>query len=124
MNEPANILLVSGSLRQGSTNTALLRTAAVVAPAGITAELYGGMGELPHFNPDLDTPPLDPAVDGLRTAIRRSDALALLHARVRRGPARVVQESARLDDRRRRSRLHLREAGRLRQHISRPHGSG
>ena len=75
MNEPATILLVSGSLRPGSTNTALLRTAAVVAPAGITAELYGGMGELPHFNPDLDTSPLDPAVDGLRTAIRSSDAL-------------------------------------------------
>ena len=39
------------------------------------AELYEGMGELPHFNPDLDAAPLNAAVDRLRTAIRSSDAL-------------------------------------------------
>jgi NAD(P)H-dependent FMN reductase len=69
------VLLVSGSLRDGSTNTALLRTAQVVAPAGIDSELYDGLGGLPHFNPDLDTSPLDPAVEQLRLMIRSSDAL-------------------------------------------------
>ena len=71
----ARLLLVSGSLRQGSTNTALLRTAEVVAPPEIAAELYSGMGELPHFNPDLDQPPLDPAVADLRTTIHAADAI-------------------------------------------------
>jgi chromate reductase len=73
--DPARVLLMSGSLRSGSTNTALLRTAVVIAPPGIAAELYEGMAELPHFNPDLDALPLDPEVDRLRTAIRSSDAL-------------------------------------------------
>ncbi len=71
----AKVLLVSGSLRRDSTNTALLRTAELVSPPGITAELYGGMGELPHFNPDLDQPPLDPAVAHLRTMIHSADAI-------------------------------------------------
>lgn len=69
------VLLVSGSLRQDSTNTALLRTAEVVSPPDIAAELYVGMGELPHFNPDLDQPPLDPAAAHLRTMIHSADAI-------------------------------------------------
>jgi chromate reductase len=75
VNGPAKVLLISGSLRDGSTNSALLRTAEVVAPAEIATELYDGMVELPHFNPDLDTAPLPAAVDRLRSAIRSSDAL-------------------------------------------------
>src|SRR3954451_11584898 len=59
---PASILLVSGSLRSGSTNTAVLRTASAVAAAGITTVLYDGLDRLPHFNPDDDHDPLDPAV--------------------------------------------------------------
>ncbi len=69
------VLLVSGSLRAGSTNTALLRTAQRVAPPEITAVLYDGLARLPHFNPDDDRPPLHPAVAELRLAIRASDAI-------------------------------------------------
>ena len=58
---------VSGSLRAGSSNAALLRAAAAVASAH-TFDLYDGLGTLPPFNPDLDgegmTPP--PAVAELR----------------------------------------------------------
>jgi chromate reductase, NAD(P)H dehydrogenase (quinone) len=71
------ILLVSGSLRGRSTNTALLRTAASLEVPGVVAELYEGMGSLPHFNPDDDpadgAPP--PAVAGLRRALARADAV-------------------------------------------------
>jgi len=48
------ILLISGSLRADSTNTAVLQTARAVAPEAIATVLYGGMGALPHFNPDDD----------------------------------------------------------------------
>jgi NAD(P)H-dependent FMN reductase len=71
----ARILLVSGSTRSGSTNTALLRTAAAVAPAGIEAVLYGGMSDLPHFNPDDDVDPLPAAVAALRSHIDAADAV-------------------------------------------------
>ena len=71
------ILLISGSLRDRSTNTALLRTAREVAPAEVEAVFYDGMAGLPHFNPDDDAEgaPVDPAVAALRAAIHAADAL-------------------------------------------------
>lgn len=72
---PTTILLISGSLRHGSTNTAALRTAAHLAVPNIATVLYDEMGALPHFNPDLDSAPLPSAVDRLRTAIHSSDAV-------------------------------------------------
>jgi NAD(P)H-dependent FMN reductase len=73
----ATLLLVSGSLRAASTNSAVLRTAQVVAPDGIDAVLYEGMGRLPHFNPDDDAEgaSVHPAVAELRAAIAAADAL-------------------------------------------------
>jgi NAD(P)H-dependent FMN reductase len=69
------LLLVSGSLRESSTNTALLRTAPLVAPPDVEAVLYDGMAELPHFNPDNDGPALPRSVAELRAAIRAADAM-------------------------------------------------
>jgi NAD(P)H-dependent FMN reductase len=73
----AHVLLISGSLRSGSTNTALLATARATAPAGVEATVYGDLARLPHFNPDDDVEgqPVDPAVADLRAAIARVDAL-------------------------------------------------
>ena len=67
-----SLLLVSGSLRDGSTNTALLRTAQAIDPDTV---LYGGMGALPHFSPDDDHDDLPAAVRDLRAATGRADAL-------------------------------------------------
>jgi NAD(P)H-dependent FMN reductase len=67
--------MVTGSLRAGSTNTALLHTAQAVAPEGVATQLYEGLGRLPLFNPDEDTVPLHPAVADLRAAIAGADAL-------------------------------------------------
>ncbi len=46
------ILAISGSLRRASNNTMLLRATAALAPAGVDISVYGGLGELPLFNPD------------------------------------------------------------------------
>ena len=67
--------MVSGSLRTGSTNTAVLQTAAAVTPAGTTATLFDGLANLPHFNPDHDVEPLPSAIVELRAAVGRADAL-------------------------------------------------
>jgi len=69
------VLLVSGSLRKGSTNSAALRTVLRGAPDGVRASLYEGMASLPAFNPDLDVDPPPPAVMELRHQIRASQAL-------------------------------------------------
>jgi len=77
---PVRILAISGSLRQGSSNTAVLEAAALVASPRVTIELYPGLGALPPFNPDLDTGDDDslpaPAA-ALRTAIGRADAVLI-----------------------------------------------
>ncbi len=69
--------MVSGSLRGGSTNTAVLQTACALAPDGVTMVLYGGMSELPHFNPDDDREgeSVHPAVADLRGQVGAADAL-------------------------------------------------
>ncbi len=74
------LLLISGSLRDGSTNSATVRTAAALAPAGIDAQIYDGMGRLPHFNPDddpVDGVGLNREVAALRAALAAADALLL-----------------------------------------------
>jgi NAD(P)H-dependent FMN reductase len=68
-----SILLVSGSLRAGSTNTAALR--AIVGTDGLCATLYEGAGSLPHFDPGHDRDPLPAPVGELRARLAAADAV-------------------------------------------------
>jgi chromate reductase, NAD(P)H dehydrogenase (quinone) len=68
------ILLISGSTRQGSGNTAALRTVQADAPDGVAAELYDGLTGLPAFSPDQDERPPGPAAD-LRARIAAAGGL-------------------------------------------------
>ena len=73
-----HLFAISGSLRAASANTALLRAAIGLAPAGVTIELYTGLADLPHFNPDLESDPLLPvAVLALRAQIQRADGILI-----------------------------------------------
>lgn len=67
------ILLVSGSVREGSTNVAVLRTAEALSPE--PAAFFDGLAALPHFNPDDDHDPLPEPVVALRSAIADADAI-------------------------------------------------
>jgi NAD(P)H-dependent FMN reductase len=71
------ILLISGSTREGSTNTAALRTFAAAAPDWVTPVRYGGLAGLPAFNPDDDGPDLPAAVAELRQEIADADAVVV-----------------------------------------------
>jgi NAD(P)H-dependent FMN reductase len=71
------VLLLSGSLRAGSTNSALLRTAQDASPDSVEAVMFDGMAQLPHFNPDDDAEgkPVHPAVAAMREAIAGAHAV-------------------------------------------------
>jgi chromate reductase, NAD(P)H dehydrogenase (quinone) len=69
------IMLISGSTRAGSGNTAALRTVRDLASAGADVQLYDGLAALPAFNPDDDHDPLPPSVQDLRRQIAAADAL-------------------------------------------------
>ncbi|MFF1415255.1 NADPH-dependent FMN reductase [Streptomyces sp. NPDC058289] len=71
------ILLLSGSLRAGSSNETVLRTARAAAPARVRTVLYEGLADLPHFNPDDDAEPLPGPVAGLRAAIAEASAVLI-----------------------------------------------
>jgi chromate reductase, NAD(P)H dehydrogenase (quinone) len=73
------ILAISGSLRATSSNTALLEAAAQLVPPGMEMEIFAGLGELPHFNPDLDAEGQvsSPAVADLRARISAADGLII-----------------------------------------------
>ena len=70
-----NVLAISGSLRAESSNTALLRAAIALAPAGMTITLYDGLDSLPHYSPERDTDPPPAPVAALRAALAAADAV-------------------------------------------------
>jgi chromate reductase, NAD(P)H dehydrogenase (quinone) len=74
------LLAISGSLRAGGSNTALLEAAALVAASGVAVELYRDLALLPAFNPDLDRSDsvgLPPIVAKLRAKVGGADGLLL-----------------------------------------------
>lgn len=56
------ILAICGSLRQASSNLALLQAARRLAPIDVEVVLAAPLDRLPHFNPDLDVEPAPAAV--------------------------------------------------------------
>lgn len=70
------LLALSGSLRAVSSNTALLRAAALLAPPGLEIGLYDGLGGLPYFNPDLESALPEPVL-ALYNAVDQADGLLI-----------------------------------------------
>jgi chromate reductase, NAD(P)H dehydrogenase (quinone) len=74
------LLALSGSLRAASSHTALLEAARRLAPTGVEIDLWLGLANLPHFNPDLDEDDearLPAAVRELRRLVGSADGLLL-----------------------------------------------
>jgi NAD(P)H-dependent FMN reductase len=69
------VLVISGSTRQGSTNTALCRTAVTLPIEGVTVVCGPHLATLPHFDPDDDRDPLPRAVAALRAAVAAADGV-------------------------------------------------
>jgi NAD(P)H-dependent FMN reductase len=58
-------------------NGAVIATIADMVTAGAQAVIYQRLGELPHFNPDIDCDPLPEPVADLRETLQRTDAVLL-----------------------------------------------
>lgn len=71
------IVGISGSLRQGSFNTAALRAAQQLAPAGASIEI-GEIADFPLYNEDLKQAGFPAPVAKLRAQIAAADALLLV----------------------------------------------
>ena len=74
-----DVLVLSGSLRQDSYNSALARAAVDLAPPGMSLKLYDGLREIPPYDADDDTDvgTAPSPVAQLRAAIASADGLLL-----------------------------------------------
>ncbi len=71
------IIGISGSLRSASVNTSLLRAAASLTLYNVELVVYDELGNLPHFNPELDRQPLPVAVTDFRSQLNSSVAVII-----------------------------------------------
>jgi chromate reductase len=71
------ILAISGSLRQGSHNHALLRAAAERLPAGVEWSEFERLAEIPPYDADLEELGTPEPVQALRAAMRDADAVLI-----------------------------------------------
>jgi chromate reductase len=70
------VLGISGSLRRGSFNTALLRHAGALFEAeGAEFEVYEGLRDLPAYDDDFDVRDPAEAVARIRATVREADAV-------------------------------------------------
>ncbi len=72
-----DILVLVGSLRADSWTAQLAQTVTDLVPVGSTATAYAGLGELPHYDQDLDTDEPPAAVAAFRAAVSAADALVV-----------------------------------------------
>ena len=71
------ILAISGSLRRGSYNAALLAAAAAERPNGVEFVVWRGLAAVPAYDEDSDVEPAPSAVAALRAEIERADAVLI-----------------------------------------------
>jgi chromate reductase len=71
------VLGISGSLRSGSLNSALLRAAAERLPAGAELVEYERLGEIPPYDEDVELESTPAVVEELRQAVRDADAVLI-----------------------------------------------
>jgi NAD(P)H-dependent FMN reductase len=72
-----SILAISGSLRRGSSNSAIVEAAERLAPDGTSVFVFDGLAELPPFNPDLEATAPPAAVTAWRETLQTSDAVLI-----------------------------------------------
>jgi chromate reductase, NAD(P)H dehydrogenase (quinone) len=71
------VLGISGSLRRDSFNGALLRAAAERLPGAAELVEYDSLSEVPPYDEDVEEAGAPAAVEALREAVRRADAILI-----------------------------------------------
>ncbi len=88
-----NVLVLVGSLRADSLNRRLARAAVAELPAGIGVTFAEGLGELPHYDQDLDVAPAPASVAAFRRAVAEADALLVVTPEYNGAPSGVIKNA-------------------------------
>ncbi len=92
MPPPLRVVAFAGSLRQGSYNRALLRSAVELAPPSLAIEIHDLL-EVPVFNQDVEAAGDPPAVARLKAAIGAADGLLIATPEYNHGPSGVTKNT-------------------------------
>ncbi|HET6308808.1 MAG TPA: NADPH-dependent FMN reductase [Rhodopila sp.] len=77
---PLRFVSLLGSLRKASYNAAIVRALPSLAPAHVTIQPLGSVGELPHYNADTQAVGFPPALLVMGEAIAQADGLIIVTA--------------------------------------------
>lgn len=72
-----DILVLVGSLRADSWTRQLAEATDALLPEGSSSEVYAGLGDLPHYDQDLDGDDVPASVTVFREAVAAADALVV-----------------------------------------------
>ena len=72
-----NILAISGSTRQFSSNLILINCIAQLYSSKVNIKIFEGLSEIPHFNPDLDNENPPKTISTLRRQLREADGILI-----------------------------------------------
>ncbi len=72
-----NILAISGSLREGSSNHSILNWLGRLTPSAVNYFIYNGLSEIPAFDPGIDDQEPPASVSLLREQIAQADAIII-----------------------------------------------
>lgn len=77
MSEKKNVLAISGSTREYSTNRNLIHAFAEMAIDFFDVTIFAGLMDIPQFNPDNDNENAGDQVAGLRRQLREADGVLI-----------------------------------------------
>lgn len=89
---PFHLLGISGSLRRGSSCTAVLRTLAGRLPPGVFMTM-AALDHLPLYNEDEDRPDVLRAIDAFKAAIDKADGLVVISPEYNHGISGVLKNA-------------------------------
>jgi chromate reductase, NAD(P)H dehydrogenase (quinone) len=71
------ILAISGSTRQFSTNVNLINCIVHLYSNKLNIEMFEGLSEIPHFNPDFDNENPPKSISAFRKQLREADGILI-----------------------------------------------
>jgi chromate reductase len=75
---PLHFVVLLGSLRKGSLNRVIAHALPALAPDGVTIEQLGSVGDLPHYDPDLQAEGIPAAVVTMAEKIAAADGVIIV----------------------------------------------
>lgn len=75
---PINLVLLLGSLRNASFHLALAKSLQGLAPGDVKITMLGSVGDIPHYNADLQAEGFPSAVTAMASAIAAADGVIVV----------------------------------------------